>query len=193
LQSLSKTCFIFTLFFTPWSRYFHCEVIYSSIANEEEHICTDNFSNFTDFTCNCAFNQWLIYFTWSVFRAVWLKSIQEFKCEKHVCFLCQNLQFLFTTQLFKTKCCKIESSPNSPIFLQMIYWVILLRSFSMLHHTYLGMGNIQLNNMRLGWRETVNIYSYFFRYFLICQYICGGVSSKSEISRSAYATSWPTF
>lgn len=83
-------------------------------------------SSFTDFTCNCAFNQWLIYFTWLIFGAVRLKSIQDSKCDRH-----KSVPFVKTCSCFsqhissKQNAMKLNVQPNAPLFLQMIYWVIL--------------------------------------------------------------------
>lgn len=42
-----------------------------------------------------------------------------------VCFLRQNVRLLYTTHLFIPNAMKLNAQPNAPLFLQIIYWVIL--------------------------------------------------------------------
>lgn len=118
--------YVYLIFRSSSRRHFHCKIIYLSIVNEEEHIDIEHVSNFTDLTCNCDFNQWLICFTRLIFGTVWLKSIQEFKCERHksVSFVKRCICF---SQHISTKqnAMKLNTQPSAPLFLQIIYWVTL--------------------------------------------------------------------
>jgi hypothetical protein len=114
-----------------------------------------------------------------------------------VCFLRQNVRLLYTTHLFIPNAMKLNAQPNAPLFLQIICWVIL----GLFKEAFQCCTIVSWNgNFTSEWFEIgvmgnrkYPLVFFFLRYFLICQYICGGVESKSGISRSVYLASWPTF
>jgi hypothetical protein len=187
---------MFTLFFTPRRRYCHCEMIYSSIVNEEENIYIENLSNFTDFTCNCAFSQWLIYFTWLISGAVWLKSIQEHKCERHKAVSFVKTCICFSQHILQNK--MLWNWTLDPMLHYSSRWFIewfldyLTKLFNVTRY-WSRNGKFTSEWFEIGLKGNNKYPLVFFRYFQICQYMSGGVETKSEISRSGYLASWSTF